>query len=277
MKYEPDFAALVNRASERKHRSAEKWKNDIYNLYGATIDPITLTYRRLTGKIHPHDLHKIRPTPPAGPTPVPVSPHVPAATSASPAITTVTTTAANVMKSLSSLCASDSKFQTPQRLLKNSSLAYMLVMGPLMYPRMLVILCAIVTLLFRLSEHRLREQTAFLSDTLDLVINVYFIFEGVLRLFTIPAVFEIRRRHEEEEIPLINSFTYEILRCGWLEIIISLLSIAISSQYDSTNAICWFNLFRLSFIANFFILELPQFEILLVSPAPPLLVSPFPL
>jgi hypothetical protein len=59
VKHEPDFAELVDRAAERKNRSTEKWNNAIYDLYGATIDPITLTYRRLTGKINPRDLNNV--------------------------------------------------------------------------------------------------------------------------------------------------------------------------------------------------------------------------
>lgn len=152
--------------------------------------------------------------------------------------------------------------------LRSSSLAYMLIIGPLMYPRSFVILFAIFTLLFRLSDQRLREDTASFSDNLDLLINSYFLFEGLLRLCTIPAVFEIRKYHFEVGIPPANSLIYEILRCGWIEIIISLLSIAIMFQYDSTNALCWFNLFRLSFIASFYVLELPQIEVLLVRTLP---------
>jgi hypothetical protein len=231
VKHEPDFAELVDRAAERRNRSTEKWNNAIYDLYGATIDPITLTYRRLAGKVAPIN--------------------------ASASVSAADATAATDV------------IPTTQSTLKNSSLAYMLIIGPLMYPRLLVICFAILTLLFRLSDASTRESTATLSDTLDLIINAYFLFEGFLRLFTIPAVFEIRRRHFEQTMPLANSLTYEILRCGWIEIMISLLSLAISSQYDNTNAICWFNLFRLSFIANFFVLELPQIEVLLVSPSPP--------
>jgi hypothetical protein len=227
VKHEPDFAELVDRAAERRNRSTEQWNNAIYDLYGATIDPITLAYRRWIGKVSP--------------------------VSANPD--------ADATGAIS----------TTQSTLKNSSLAYMLIIGPLMYPRLLVICFAILTLLFRLSDHTLRENTTALSNTLDLVINVYFTFEGVLRLFTIPAVFEIRRRHFEEGTKPANSLAYEILRCGWVEIIISLMSIAISNEYDNTNSICWFNLLRLSFIANFFVLELPQIEVLLVSP--PLLLS----
>lgn len=159
------------------------------------------------------------------------------------------------------------------KFLKYSSLAYILLIGPLMYPRGIVIIFAILTLLFRLSDHALRESTAVISDALDLIINIYFILEGIIRLSTIPAVFEVRRRYFESLERPANSLAYEILRCGWIEILISFLSIAISSQYDNTNAICWFNLFRLSFIANFFILELPQIEVLLVRTS--LLVSSY--
>lgn len=171
----------------------------------------------------------------------------------------------------------------------------MIINGPLVYLRSVVILMAIFTLLFRLSDSKLQQTTEFFCDILDLIINFYFIIEGSLRLFTIPALLEIRKRylstqqtsqntthsntsphihqtatHPPTESPTQsltqnNSLTYEILRCGWIEILISFLSIVISSVYDSTNAICWFNLFRLSFIANFYILELPQIEVLLVS------------
>ncbi len=136
--------------------------------------------------------------------------------------------------------------------------------GPLVYLRSIVIFFAIMTLLFRLSDSSLQESTASFSDVLDLIVNFYFIFEGFLRLSTVPALLEIRRIQMEENIPPTNSLMYEIIRSGWLEILISLLSIAVSFAYNSTNAICWFNLFRLSFIANFFILELPQIEVLLV-------------
>jgi hypothetical protein len=223
VKHEPDFAELVAHAAARRNRSTEEWNHAIFELYGDTIDPITLLYNKIVGKV-PNIENIVVAVPPTSENPIP-----------------------------------------PKLLYRVSSLAYMLIIGPLMYPRMLVIFFAILTLLFRLADSITREVTASLSDTLDLIINAYFLFEGVLRLLTIPAVFEIRRRHyEADELPA-NSLTYEILRCGWLEIVISLLSIAVSSQYDSTNAICWFNLFRLSFIANFFVLELPQIEVLLVS------------
>jgi hypothetical protein len=244
VKHEADFAELVDRAAERRNRSVQKWNQSIYDLYGATIDPITSTYRRLTGKIDPtvNDA-KGRPSakPPADPTATLISLRAPS-----------------------------------QSILKKSSLAYMLIIGPLMYPRLLVICFAIATLLFRLSDHSLRDSTAALSDTLDLIVNAYFLMEGVVRLITIPAVFEIRQRHFDSGSSPANSLAYEVLRCGWIEIIISLLSLAVSSQYNSTNAICWFNLFRLSFIANFFLLELPQIEVLLVSelPPPPRLTAP---
>jgi hypothetical protein len=237
VKHEPDFAELVDRAAERRNRSVQKWNQAIYDLYGATIDPITSAYHQLIGKINPVEVNtKRRPShrPPADPSGALISLHAPS-----------------------------------QSILKKSSLAYMLIVGPLMYPRLLVICFAIATLLFRLSDNTLRESTATLSDTLDMIVNAYFLLEGVVRLFTIPAVFEIRKRHFEGATSPANSLVYELLRCGWIEIVISLLSLAVSSQYDSANAICWFNLFRLSFIANFFVLELPQIEVLLVSPLSP--------
>jgi hypothetical protein len=233
VRHEPDFAELVDRAAERRNRSTEQWNNAIYDLYGATIDPITRAYKKMMGKVSPDVTNPSFPSTPA-----------------------------------------NQIIPPTKSTLKNSSLAYMLIIGPLMYPRLLVICFAILTLLFRLSDPSTRQKTAELSDTLDITVNAYFLFEGVLRLLTIPAVFEIRRRHFEGNIPPANSLTYEILRCGWIEIVISLLSLAISSLYDYTNPICWFNLLRLSFIANFFVLELPQIEVLLVIP--PLLLSSIP-
>jgi hypothetical protein len=238
IKHEPDFAELVDRAADRRNKKMSKWNDAIYDLYGATIDPITLTYRKLKGKIRPINIPN------------------PSSSSASPSPSASASPHDPVV--ISSLGNS-------QFILKYSSLAYMLIIGPFMYPRLFVICFAILTLLFRLSDRVLQESTASITDSLDIIINVYFLLEGVMRLCTVPAVFEIRRRHFAEDIPPTNSLFYEILRSGWLEITISGLSLAISSQYDSTNAICWFNLFRLSFIANFFILELPQIEVLLVS------------
>ena len=240
VKHEPDFAELVDRAAERRNRNTEEWNDAIYDLYGATIDPITLAYKRLVSR----------------------DPTLAAVAVATNARAVAAATAAGVIPTT----------QSPT--LKRSSLAYMLIMGPLMYPRVLVILFAVLTLIFRLSDRNLRESTAPLSDTLDLVINIYFIFEGFLRLFTLPAVFEIRRRYFAEGRKPANSLAYEILRCGWIEVLISVCSLGISTQFDNTNAICWLNLLRLSFIANFFLLELPQIEVMLVSasfspPSPP--------
>lgn len=249
IKHEPDFAELVDRAASRRNRSTQNWNHEMYELYGAAIDPITAIYRRLTGKLHSSDIAQTMKR-----------------KFSRPEIDQATLAALAALSGVANRFQTASqKFKPSEKMLRYSSLAYMLVIGPLMVPRLLVIFFAILTLLFRLSDQRLRDSTAAVANILDLIVNFYFLFEGLLRLFTIPAVSEIRNRHYEADIPLTNSLTYEILRCGWLEILISLLSLAISSQYDSANAICWFNLFRLSFIANFFVLELPQIEVLLVS------------
>jgi hypothetical protein len=232
VKHEPDFAELVSHAAERRNRSTEQWNHAVFELYGDSIDPLMLAYKKITGQV-------------------------------------TTTQEANQ----NAPDTPEIQHEPKELVYLISSLSYMLIIGPLMYPRLLVIFFAVVTLLFRLSDPITREITSSLSNTLDLIINAYFLFEGVLRLLTIPAVFEIRKRHYEEDIPLINSLAYEILRCGWIEIVISLLSLAILSEYDNSNSICWFNLFRLSFIANFFVLELPQIEVLLVT----LSLTPHPL
>ena len=246
VKYEKNFGELVDSAAEKKDKITAEWNLALYELYGSEIDPITRLFYRLIGK----SINKI--TPERNP-PIKREQNTPK----------LSTSSSSTTLQLSDQLSEKNYYNTSQ--LKYSSLSYILLTGPLIYPRSLIILFAILTLIFRLSDPILQETTATFTNNLDLLINLYFIVEGILRLCTIPAVFEIRKRCFDNNSPPANSLIYEILRSGWIEILISLLSITISARYNSTNAICWFNLFRLSFIANCYIIELPQIEVLLVS------------
>jgi hypothetical protein len=158
----------------------------------------------------------------------------------------------------------------PTALLKISSIAYLFVHGPFTYPRSIIIAFMILTLIFRLADAHLQERTATVSFYLDTIINIFFIVEGFLRLATLPATLESRKHHKEQ----IRSLTYEIIRCGWIEILLSIASSILIRKLDSSNAICWINYFRMTFIAKFFLSESPQVEVILVSFSIPHSLSP---
>lgn len=148
----------------------------------------------------------------------------------------------------------------PSILLKISAVAYLFVNGPFSYPRSIVICFMLLTLVFRLADATLQERTASLSYYLDTIINIIFIIEGFLRLLTLPVTLETRKNNKEQ----IRSLTYEILRCGWIEIILSIGSLILIRKLNSSNAICWINYFRMTFISKFFLSESPQVEVILV-------------
>lgn len=223
IKYEPTFAELVDNAAKKRTEDIERWNQAIYNLYGNNVDPITIFINKIRGKEENNKENKQENN--------------------------------NKQENDKNEIEVKSSF-----ILKVSSLAYLLINGPIVYPRCIIICFAILTLIFRLSDANLQQSTANFCTVLDIIINVFFILEGILRLFTLPATFQSRKLQSEQ----ITSLTYEIIRCGWIEILISISSIFVLQTYDSLNAICWFNFFRLSFIANVFLAELPQVEVILV-------------
>lgn len=152
----------------------------------------------------------------------------------------------------------------PSRLLKISAVAYLFVNGPFSYPRSIIICFMLLTLIFRLADAALQERTAMLSYYLDTIINIFFIIEGFLRLLSLPATLETRKHNKEQ----IRSITYEILRCGWIEILLSIGSLILIGKTNSSNAICWINYFRMTFISKFFLSESPQVEVILVCKFP---------
>lgn len=148
----------------------------------------------------------------------------------------------------------------PTPLLRFSSFIYILLNGFVMLiPKYLAICCTLLTLIFRLSDRDLQDRTNEFSNFLDVFLNIYFLFEGILRLFTIPALLYSRQMQKQQ----IASLPYEILRSGWIEILISICSLIVVNKFDNSNAICWLNLFRLAFITKFYLAELPEVEVLL--------------
>jgi hypothetical protein len=247
IKYEPTFAELVDNAAQRRVEDVERWNETIYLIYGSSIDPLTLFYKKLSGQVAPAPPAESKQTTDDTPAPSP----------------------ADIPTQL-----------PPTALLKISSIAYLFVHGPFTYPRSIIIAFMILTLIFRLADPHLQERTATVSYYLDTIINIFFISEGFLRLLTLPATLESRKHHKGQQI---RSLTYEIIRCGWIEILLSIASLILIRKLDSSNAICWINYFRMTFIAKFFLSESPQVEVILVSlilprlPPLPLVPHCFPL
>ena len=234
IKYEPTFAELVDNAAQRRVEEVERWNQIIYWIYGNQTDPLTLFFKQLSGHVAPEQPSlemNTTSSSPAPPTPAEIPTHPPTA------------------------------------LLKISSIAYIFVNGSFTYPRSIIISFMILTLIFRLADPHLQDRTRTVSYYLDTIINIFFIIEGFLRLLTLPATFESRKHHKGQQI---RSLTYEILRCGWIEILLSIASMILIKNVDGSNAICWINYFRLNFIAKFFLSESPQVEVILVCLSLPL-------
>jgi hypothetical protein len=228
IKFEPTFAELVDNAAQRRFEDVEKWNQTIYNIYGSRHDPFTLFIQQFY-------------------------------------INTIT----EKPKSHKSTELQQCPIQVtvaPTAMMKFSSGIYLFINGPFCSLRALVITLMILTLIFRLGDPHLQEQTATLSHLFDSITNIFFIIEGILRLLTLPIIIESRKQQNEQ----IFSLPYTLLRAGWLEILLSVANQIVIKRLDSSNTICWINYLRMAFVASYALSESPQAEVILVSEPPSL-------